>query len=71
MQTATATAQIEREKARGEADAVLIAAEAKAKANNLLQASITPELIEYTKVQRWDGVLPSTTGGVVPFISVK
>ena len=71
LQTATATAQIEREKARGEADAVLIAAEAKAKANNLLQASITPELIEYTKVQRWDGKLPSTTGGVVPFISVK
>lgn len=71
LQTATATAQIEREKARGEADAVLIAAEAKAKANNLLQASITPELIEYTKAQRWNGALPQTTGGVIPMLNIK
>lgn len=71
LQTAKAQAQIDREKAQGEADAVIIQARAKAQENELLQASITQELIEYTKAQRWDGKLPTTTGSVVPFISVK
>lgn len=71
LQTAKAQAEIEREKARGEADAVLISAKAEADANKLKQASLTKEIIEYTYAQRWDGKLPTTTGGVVPFINVK
>jgi regulator of protease activity HflC (stomatin/prohibitin superfamily) len=38
--------------AQGNADAVLIAAEAQAKANDLLQQSLTPELIQYTLIQK-------------------
>lgn len=41
-----------RTSAQGQADAVLIAAQAQAKANQLLQLSLTPELIQYTLVQK-------------------
>lgn len=71
LQTATAQAQIEREKARGEADAVVIAAKGEAEANRLIQASLTTELVEYTKALRWNGVLPTTTGGVIPMMNIK
>jgi len=71
LQTATAQAQIEREKARGEADAKVIAAKGEAEANRLVQASLTNELVEYTKANKWNGVLPTTTGGVIPMMSIK
>lgn len=41
-----------RTSAQGQADAVLIAAEAQSKANDLLQLSLTPELIQYTLIQK-------------------
>lgn len=71
LQTATAQAQIEREKARGEADARIIAAKGEADANRLIQASLTNELVEYTKALRWDGKLPHVTGGATPIINLK
>lgn len=70
LQTAKAQADIEREKARGEADALVIAAEGRAKSNKLLASSVTPELIEYTKAQRWDGKMPQVTGGGTPIIKL-
>lgn len=70
LQTATAQAQIEREKARGEADALVIAAEGRAKSNKLLADSVTPQLIEYTKAQRWDGKMPQVTGSNTPMIKL-
>lgn len=57
--------------AKGEADSVLLKAEAQAKANRLLEQSITPTLVQYKLAETWDGKLPTTTGGVVPFINVK
>lgn len=71
LQTATAQAQIEREKARGEADAKIIAAKAESEANRLLQASLTRELVEYTKAQRWDGKLPQVTGASTPMVDLR
>lgn len=71
LQTAKAQAEIEREKARGEADAKLIQAKGEADANKLVQASLTKELVDYTVAQRWDGILPTTTGGVVPMLNIK
>lgn len=71
LQTATAQAQIEREKARGEADAKVIAAKGEAEANRLVQASLTTELVEYTKANKWNGILPTTTGGVIPMMNIK
>jgi len=49
--------------AEANAKAVLVAAEAQAKANTLLNASITPNLVEYEKIKKWDGKLPSVSGG--------
>lgn len=71
LQTAKAQAEIAREEARGEADAAIISAKGRAESNRLLQASIDNNLIEYTKAQRWDGKLPTTTGGAVPFFNVN
>lgn len=50
-------------KARAEATTRIMGAESKAKANMLLNRSVTPELIQYLTVERWNGQLPSTTVG--------
>jgi regulator of protease activity HflC (stomatin/prohibitin superfamily) len=47
------------ETARGEAESITIRAEANAKANELLTKSVTPELLLYQAVEKWDGVLPT------------
>lgn len=49
--------------ARGQADSWLLKADAEAKANRLKAASITASLIEYEKWTRWDGKMPTVTGG--------
>lgn len=46
-------------------------AEAEAKANLILAQSVTPELIQWQAVQKWDGKLPSVTSGATPFIGIK
>lgn len=58
---AAADAQLTRAKAN--AEATLLQAEAQAKANDLLQRSLTPALIESSKIQRWDGKLQPNFGG--------
>ena len=49
--------------ARAEAEATKIEAEAQAEANRALAESITPELVDYQRVQKWDGKYPSVMGG--------
>lgn len=49
--------------ANANADAVRIAAEAEADANREVAASLTTNLIDYTKAQAWDGKLPTTMLG--------
>jgi regulator of protease activity HflC (stomatin/prohibitin superfamily) len=48
--------------AKGEALAEVARAQGAAEANKLLTQSITPELIEYQRVQRWDGRMPLYQG---------
>jgi regulator of protease activity HflC (stomatin/prohibitin superfamily) len=68
---AKAEAQKKIEEARGEAESTLLKAKAQAEANRELAASITPELVQYRALDKWDGVLPRMTGGgAVPFINV-
>ena len=58
-----------RAQAQGEADATTIRAKAQAEANKQLAQSLTPELIRYQQLQRWDGKLPLFSGGgVTPLI---
>lgn len=49
--------------AEAEAEAVRIKAEAEAAANKALSESLTQILIDYNKIQKWNGELPQVTGG--------
>ncbi len=57
--------------AEGEAQATLLRAKAQAEANELLAKSLTPELIRYQQLNRWDGKLPLLTGGGVPMFNAS
>lgn len=51
-------------KAEGEAQAILTKAEAQAEANKMLEASLTPEVLEQKKIDKWNGQYPTVmTGG--------
>ena len=56
--------------AQAQAEAIKIKAEAEAEANKVLAQSLTKEIIEYNKIQKWNGELPKVTGGSVPMINV-
>nr|WP_235832953.1 prohibitin family protein [Gottfriedia acidiceleris] len=60
------TAKIEAEKkkveAKADADSQLIRAQGQAKANQVIQQTLTNELIEYKKAEKWDGKLPIVSG---------
>ena len=68
------TAEIQAEQARiraqGEADAMKIAAEAEAEANRKIAESLTTELIEKIKYERWNGELPQVQGSGTPIIDI-
>lgn len=49
--------------AKAEATSRIMQAESQAKANQLLNSSITPAIIEYNKINRWNGKLPETSVG--------
>lgn len=59
--------------ARAEAEKAIAIAHGEAEANRQKQLSITPALIQYEAVQKWDGVLPNMIGSgtAIPFINVK
>lgn len=70
-----ATAKAEAQKAvavaQGEADSRTIKAKAEAQANTIISQSITPELVQYEGVNKWNGQLPTYTGGgAMPFVNV-
>lgn len=54
--------------ASGEAEAVLTRAKAEAEANRMITQSLTPALMEYKRLEKWDGRLPQVTGGAMPMI---
>jgi regulator of protease activity HflC (stomatin/prohibitin superfamily) len=57
-------------KAAGRAKAITAEAEAQAKANELLARSITPTLVQYELMKKWDGKLPQVSGGSTPLIQL-
>lgn len=68
------TAQINAEqakiKAEGQAEATKIAADAEAEANKKIAESLTPELIEKIKMERWNGELPKVNGSAGTIIDM-
>jgi regulator of protease activity HflC (stomatin/prohibitin superfamily) len=63
---ATGEANATRARAQGDADALLLKATAEAKANQLLAASITPELVRWQQIKQWKGSVPTYMGGQMP-----
>ena len=57
--------------AEAEAEAMKIRAEAEAQANATIAASLTPEIIENKKLEKWDGVLPRVTGATGTILDVS
>lgn len=49
--------------AEADARARMIAADAEAYANKKIAESMSQTLLEYRRIQRWDGVMPKVTGG--------
>lgn len=60
---AEADKQVAITNAEAEAQKTSIAAEAQAEANRKIANSLSDTLIEYQKVQKWDGKLPTVSGG--------
>lgn len=80
-QVALITAEQEKEKAaiqaeqkriqaEGDAQATKIRAAAQAEANRELAASLTPELIEKQKIEKWNGDVPTVQGSATPIIDM-
>lgn len=71
LREAEAEAKKQVAKAEGAAKCAVLKAESEAKANALLSQSITPELIRWQSVQKWDGKMPHVNGAAMPFVEVK
>ena len=54
-----------------EAEAMRITADAEAEANSIISESLTEELIEYHKIEKWNGQLPTVTGGSGTFMDIS
>lgn len=50
-------------RAEGEANAMLIEARAEAERQELLRRTMTPELVQWQAIQKWDGHMPVVSGG--------
>lgn len=68
---AQAEAEAAKITAQAEAEVLKIAAEAEAEANRKIAQSLTPELIDKIKYERWDGALPQVQGEATPIIDIS
>jgi len=58
--------------ARADSAETVINASAKARAMDLTQQKLTPLFVEYKKIEKWDGALPTTmAGGAGTFLNIK
>src|SRR5512135_1803779 len=56
--------------AKGEAESILVVAQGQAKANDALSRSITPILVQYKGIEKWNGILPQVSGGALPLVDL-
>lgn len=59
---ATAMAQKKIEEAKGDAESIKLRSIAQAEANKILSQSLTPPLVQYKMIEKWDGMMPRITG---------
>lgn len=68
------TAKFKLEQAEIDKKATIARAEGEARANELIQGSLTPKLVQLKAIEKWSGDVPQYVGGngpMIPFISVK
>lgn len=56
--------------AEGEAEAIKIKADAEAEANRVIAQSLTSELLDKIKYEKWNGNVPQVQGSATPIVSV-
>lgn len=56
--------------AEGDTQCILMKARAEAEANTVLTSSLSPALLEWQRIQKWDGKLPQVTGATTPMIKL-
>jgi regulator of protease activity HflC (stomatin/prohibitin superfamily) len=71
LREAEAEAKKQIAKADGQARCAIVQAQSEAKANHLLSQSVTPELIQWQAVQKWDGRLSIVSGSGSNIIDVS
>lgn len=61
------------ETARGQAESILAVAKAQAEANKLVALSLTPDLVRWRAIERWNGVQPQFMSGegMIPLVNVQ
>lgn len=64
-------AEIEKKQATINAEKTIEEARGKAESNKILKESLTPEIVEMKKIEKWDGKLPQVTGEANPLVQVK
>ncbi len=63
-------AEAARQRAQGEGDALLIKARAEAQANEIIRLSMTPAVIQWRAIEKWNGSLPTyQAGGQIPLLT--
>jgi len=55
---------------KGEAESILVVAQGQAKANDALSRSISPILVQYKSIEKWNGILPQVSGGGIPLVDL-
>jgi len=70
LREAEAEAKKQIARAQGQAKCLLVQAHAEAKSNEVVAKSVTPELIKWQAVQKWDGILPKVSGPSIPMINL-
>ena len=73
LERARANAEAKLINAKASAEAAIIRAKGQTEANRLITQSLTPLILEYNKVNRWNGKLPTTSvgGGSNTIIGLK
>jgi regulator of protease activity HflC (stomatin/prohibitin superfamily) len=56
--------------AEGKKQVAIIQAQGQAEANRILEQSLTPAIVQYEWIKKWDGKMPTVQGGGSPLIQV-
>lgn len=71
QETAKVEAETKKIQAQNDADIAILKAEAEAKANRTIAESLTSELIDQMKIEKWNGELPTVSGSSSPIVDMR